>query len=90
MISIFFDWFGFFVNELCGSIGLAILVTMFLYYFALLIGRVSFQMQIQILGPAFIYFATLLWPTKLTLFLGLSIALVYAGYQIYRYIGREQ
>lgn len=82
-------WFDFFVNQWIG-IELAIVVTLLLYYFILLIGRVSYQMQIQILMPAFIYFATLLWPTKLALYLGLVLAICYAGFQIYRTVGREQ
>lgn len=90
MIGITFDWFNFFVSQLCGGPGIALLVTLFLYLFILLIGRVSYQMIIQIIGVASIYFATLLFPTKLTLSLTLALAIIYAAYQAYRYVGREQ
>ena len=90
MIGIAINWFDLFVNQICGSPTMAIAVTIFLYLFILLIGRVSYQMLIQVLGVATIYFITLLAPTKLVLFGGLTIAIIYAAFQIYRYVGREQ
>ena len=89
MMSLMAIWFDFIVNQWLG-LELTILVSIFLFYITLLMGRVSFQMQLQILLPAIIYFTTMLWPTPVVLFLSIILAVVYAGLQVYRYLGREQ
>lgn len=89
MIGLMALWFDFIVNQWLG-LELTIVITMMLLYIILLIGRVSFQMQIQILLPALIYFTTMLWPTPVVLYLSIVAAVVYAGLQWYRYLGRDQ
>ena len=90
MIGLTFDWFNLFVNQVCGSLWLSVLVTIGIYLFILLIGRVSYQMIIQILLIASAYFVSLFFAGKIVMIMILFIAIGNIYYQLTRTIGREQ
>ena len=85
-----YDWFTFFVVQLCGSSTMALLVSLFIFAFILLLGRVSYQMTIVCLLMVATYFSAILFSGLATVLIILLGELVTLIFEINKSLNREQ